>query len=50
MGEAATLPLFHPSFNKSLSIESRPERLSNEAGAVILRELMDRLGLMLLAF
>jgi hypothetical protein len=46
MGETATLPLFRPTFNKSLSIESRPERLSNEAGAVILRELMERLGLM----
>jgi Transposase DDE domain group 1 len=42
MGE--TLALFKTSFNKSLSIESRPERLTGEAGAVILREIMERLG------
>lgn len=40
MGE--TLPLFRPSFNKSLRIESRPERLTGEPGAVILREIMER--------
>lgn len=45
MGEAATLPLFRPSFNKSLCIEAREERLSNEAGAVVLREIMQRLGI-----
>ena len=45
MGEAATLPLFRPTFNKSVSIEAREERLSNEAGAVALREIMQRLGI-----
>lgn len=42
MGE--TLALFKTSFNKSLSIVSRPDRLTGEAGAVILRELMERSG------
>jgi hypothetical protein len=45
MGDAATLPLFHPTFNKSVVLEARPERLSNEGGAVILREIMQRLGI-----
>ena len=40
MGE--TLSLFRSSFNKSLRIESRPERLTGEPGAVVLREIMDR--------
>ncbi len=40
MGE--TLSLFRSSFNKSLRIESRPERLTGETGAVVLREIMDR--------
>ncbi|MCP3969950.1 MAG: IS1380 family transposase [Rhodobacteraceae bacterium] len=42
MGE--TLALFKTSFNKSLSVETRPERLTGEAGAVLLREIMERLG------
>ncbi len=37
MGE--TLSLFRSSFNKSLGIESRPERLTGEPGAVLLREI-----------
>ena len=45
MGESATLPLFRPTFNKSISIEAREERLSSEAGAVALREIMQRLGI-----
>lgn len=45
MGESATLPLFRPTFNNSLTIEARKERLSNEAGAVALREIMHRLGM-----
>ncbi len=40
MGE--TLSLFRSSFNKSLRIESRPERLTGEPGAVVLREIMER--------
>ncbi len=40
MGE--TLSLFRSSFNKSLRIESRPERLTGEPGAVVLPEIMDR--------
>ncbi len=40
MGE--TLFLFRSSFNKSLRIESRPERLTGEPGAVVLREIMER--------
>jgi hypothetical protein len=43
MGE--TPALFRPSFNKSLCIESRPERLTGEPGAVALREIMDRTGI-----
>ena len=37
-----TLCLFRSSFNKSLRIESRPERLTGEPGAVLLREIMER--------
>ena len=40
MGE--TLSLFGSSFNKSLRIESRPERLTGEPGAVLLREIVER--------
>jgi hypothetical protein len=40
MGES--LPLFRSSFNKSLHIESRPDRLTAEPGAVVLREIMER--------
>ncbi len=36
------LSLLRPSFNKSLRIESRPERLTAEPGAVLLREIMER--------
>jgi hypothetical protein len=42
MGE--TLPLFSAQFNGSLRIESRPERLTSDAGAIVLRELEERLG------
>ncbi len=37
-----TVSLFRSSFNKSLRIESRPERLTREPGAVLLREIMER--------
>ncbi len=41
MGE--TRALFRPSVNnKSLRVDSRPERLTGEPGAVLLREIMER--------
>lgn len=43
MGEVLTL--FRPEFNRSLVVEARPERLTQESGAIVLREVMDRLGL-----
>lgn len=43
MGE--DLALFRAEFNGSLRIESRRERLTSEAGAVFLREVIERLGL-----
>jgi len=43
MGEELTL--FRAEFNRSLRIESRKERLSGDAGAILLREVMERLGL-----
>ncbi len=42
MGEDLTP--FWAEFNGSLRIESRAERLTSEAGAVILREVVERLG------
>ncbi len=36
--------LFQPDFNRSIQVEARSERLSADAGALLLRELMDRLG------
>lgn len=44
MGEA-NLSLFRAEFNQSLRVESRPERLTSDAGAVVLREVMERLGI-----
>ena len=43
MGE--TLAPIKASFNNSLQIEGRPERLSAESGALLLREADERLGL-----
>jgi len=43
MGE--TLPLFKSTFNHAVQVEARPEHLTGEAGALIQRELMDRLGI-----
>ena len=40
MGESVSL--FRSSFNKSLRIESRADRLTAEPGAVVLREIMER--------
>ena len=44
MGESQTT-LFQPEFNRSIRVEARPERLSADAGALLLRDLMDRSGL-----
>ncbi|HEX7119811.1 MAG TPA: IS1380 family transposase [Longimicrobiales bacterium] len=44
MGESQ-YTLFQPEFNRSLRVEARPERLTSDAGALLLRELMDRSGL-----
>ena len=43
MGES--LPLLSPGFNKSLQVEARPERLTADAGAVILRDILDKTGM-----
>jgi hypothetical protein len=43
MGE--TLPPFCTGFNKSLRVESRAERLTGDAGAVVLREILERSGI-----
>jgi hypothetical protein len=37
--------LFSLDFNRSVVIEARPERLSSDAGALLIRDLTDRLGL-----
>lgn len=36
---------FAPSFNRAVKVESRPEKLSSDTGALLLREVMDRLQL-----
>jgi hypothetical protein len=41
--------LFSPDFNRSVVVEARPERLSSDAGALLIRDLTDRLGLPALA-
>ena len=43
MGEE--LSLFQPEFNGSIRVEARAERLTSEAGAVLLREVLERLGI-----
>ena len=43
MGE--TIPPIRPSFNRSVLIEGRPERLTAETGSLLLREADERLGL-----
>ena len=43
MGEE--LSLFRPEFNGSIRVEARAERLTSEAGAVLLREVLERLGI-----
>jgi hypothetical protein len=44
MGEEQAT-LFALDFNRSVRVEARPERLTSDAGAVLLRSLLDRLGL-----
>lgn len=44
MGESQ-LSIFRPDFNRSVQVEARRERLTADAGALLLRELMDRSGL-----
>jgi len=44
MGEAQGT-LFPLDFNRAVRVEARPERLSADAGALLIRELTDRLGL-----
>jgi Transposase DDE domain group 1 len=43
LGEELTL--FRPEFNGSLRVEARAERLSSEAGAIVLREVVERYGI-----
>lgn len=40
MGE--TIPLFSTTFNRSVRVESRPDKLTSESGALLQRELMER--------
>ena len=40
-----TLPQIRSSFNRSPRLETRPERLSADTGAVVQREMMDRSGI-----
>jgi hypothetical protein len=37
--------LFALDFNRSVQVEARPERLPADTGALLLRELSDKLGL-----
>ena len=41
---AETLQPVAAGFNKSLRVESRAERLTSDAGAVVLREIVERSG------
>jgi hypothetical protein len=43
MGEAS--PMFIPTFNPSLHIEARPDRLSADGGAVLVREMLEQSGI-----
>ena len=40
-----TIPQIRPSFNRSLRLQTRPELLSADTGALVQRELMERSGL-----
>jgi hypothetical protein len=39
------LTLFGPEFNSSIRVESRGERITSDAGVILLREIIERLGL-----
>jgi hypothetical protein len=39
------LSLFRPEFNGSIRVEARAERLTSDAGVVLLREVLERLGI-----
>jgi len=43
MGEE--LGLFRADFNRPLRVESRPERITGDVGAVLVREVIERLGI-----
>ena len=43
MGE--TLPIFSTTFNRSAQIEARADHLSADTGALLLREIMERTGI-----
>jgi hypothetical protein len=43
MGDQVSLP--GPTFNGSIRIESRPDRLTSDAGAILLREAAEKIGL-----
>ena len=43
MGEKLTL--FRLTFNRSIQIEARLERLTTDSGAMLLRELLERLAI-----
>ena len=45
MSEAQQSLLFEPSFNRAIKVKSRDQRLSSDAGALLLREADHRLGL-----
>jgi len=39
------LTLFRPAFNRAIRVEARPERLTTDPEAVLLQEIMERLGI-----
>ena len=41
---AGVLPLLNPDFNRSVQVEARPERPTADAGALILRDILDKTG------
>ncbi len=45
MGERAEGTLFRPEFNRSVRVEAAPSALTEDAGAILLRTVADRLGL-----
>lgn len=36
--------LFSPEYNRSIQVEARPEKLTSDAGSLLMREVMERLG------